>query len=275
MDIENILKKYGLKANIARGQHFLKKEKYLERLCQKAQISSQDVVLEPGAGIGNLTRLLAQVAKEVIAVEYDKRLLDIARKYLAQFANIVYVQDDLRTIDFSQFISSGEKLKIVGNPPFYISSQFMEKLIANAEFINIAVLSFQKEFVERLIAKAGNKSYGRISIIAQLYFDMEPLFKIPSFAFYPPPDIDVYVIKFIPKILPEIKELKFFHIILDQIFRNRRKKILNALGNLVPKQELLDLLKKAKIEPVERPDNIDCERLIKFVRIIMKKGLPL
>jgi 16S rRNA (adenine1518-N6/adenine1519-N6)-dimethyltransferase len=269
MNVKEILKERRIKPKKRLGQNFLKENYYLKKIIDSAEINENDVIIEIGSGIGNLTSNLAEKAKKVYAIEKDKNLLEISKTLLSEFKNIEYINSDIRGLSFKNLLENKKKLKIIGNPPFYLSSQLLVKLVEEIKFIKLAVLSFQNEFAKRIIAKSGFKLFGRISILVQIHFDIFPLFKISKRAFYPSPEVDAFVLKFIPfKKNKDILNEEEFLRIIRIIFNKRRKKIINSLKEIIEKETALKFLKQAGINPQQRPEEVDIERLIKLGNLI-------
>jgi len=209
------------------GQHFLKSESLLKEIADFTKISDKDVVLEIGSANGNLTKYLTK-AKKVYAVELDKRLFEDLQKNMKQFSNVECINYDILTFEFPKDIN-----KIVGNLPYEISSPITEKIL---EFLNkqklsglkntLAVLMYQREFAERMIAFPGLSNYSRLSVLVNYYAESELLKFIPKTAFRPSPKIESAVIMLKPIGVERNNDLFF---LAKVIFMHRNKKLLNAL----------------------------------------------
>ncbi len=204
-----------------KGQHFLKDERVLQRIVEYAQVGGGDVVLEIGAGTGNLTRALAAKAKYVYAIELDKKLASNLR---LQFTggNIEVIEGNALKLEFPEFN------KVVANLPYYISSDLTFKLLHHK--FELGVLMYQKEFAERMIASPGSESYGRLSVTAQHYAEIEILEIVPRSAFHPVPEVDSAIVRLKPrKPSYEVKDEEFFLKLVTACFSKRRKKLKNAI----------------------------------------------
>ena len=202
------------------GQHFLNDLAIAQREVAYGNLTKQDVVLEIGPGKGILTHLLAQQAKQVITIEIDRRLVEQLKSTLPE--NVLLLCDDALAVDFS---SLPRFTKIVSNLPFEISSPIMFKFL-QSEFV-LAILIFQKDFAERLVAVPGTKQYSRLTVGVSYKAQCQILEEIPKYCFSPPPSIDSSVVQLTPYKKPRlhVENEQFFFELTKQLFSHRRKKI--------------------------------------------------
>jgi 16S rRNA (adenine1518-N6/adenine1519-N6)-dimethyltransferase len=204
-----------------KGQHFLRDERVLQRIVEYAQVGEKDIVLEIGAGTGNLTRALASKAKQVYAIELDKKLASNLREQFTG-TNVEVIEGNALKLKFPDFN------KVVANPPYYISSDLTFKLLHHK--FELGVLMYQKEFAERMAASPGSESYGRLSVTAQHYAEIEILEIVPKSAFHPAPEVDSAIVRLkLRKPSYEVKDEEFFFKLVTACFTQRRKKIKNAI----------------------------------------------
>jgi 16S rRNA (adenine1518-N6/adenine1519-N6)-dimethyltransferase len=204
-----------------KDQHFLVDRNVLERIVAAADIRDDEVVLEIGAGPGNLTRLLAQRAKQVYAIEMDPRF---AEKLEADFAgsNVTVIRGNALKVDFPRFD------KAVANLPYSISSDVTFKLLQHR--FKFAVLMYQKEFAQRMVAKVGTSDYSRLSVTVQHYADVQILIKVPRGAFMPPPEVESAVVKLTPRPPAySVGDEQLFMRLVTAAFAGRRKQLRNAI----------------------------------------------
>ena len=205
------------------GQHFMTDSALLQRMISYAALNNEDAVLEVGAGFGSLTRLLSQRCKKVVAVEVDPKLIQAMREQLQGVRNIELIEGDVLKASIPPFN------KVVSTPPYSISSHLLFWLLGRP--FDIAVLTFQKEFAERLAAPVGSKDYSRLTVNTYYRADVELLDYVPRKAFYPPPDVDSLVVRLKPKPKPPFKvrnEQVFFELV-QTVFTQRNKKLRNAI----------------------------------------------
>jgi len=201
-------------------QHFLIDNRVLDRIIEYGDMNSSDVVLEIGAGYGNLTELLVKRAGKVIAVEIDP----ILAASMNRAQNLEICVGDVLKMDLPQFN------KVISNLPYSISSPVTFKLLC-CKF-DLGILMYQLEFAKRMVAVPGSKDYGRLSITVQYYADVEILEVVPPSAFSTPPEVSSAIVKLIPRPPPyTVKDETFFMRFLIAVFSQRRKTIKNAILN--------------------------------------------
>ena len=246
------------------GQHWLKDPEILADIAEAAELTSDDVVLEIGPGLGTLTSRLLARANSVTAVEFDA---DLARKLPGQFPGnkLAVVNQDILQFDLNQL---PKKYKVVANVPYYITSKIVEKLMTAENKPSIAVLLVQKEVAERIAAEAGNMSV--LSVGVQIFAEAELDIEVPRQFFTPPPKVDSQVVvlrtRDDPLITPE-DQRDFFRIVKAG-FSAKRKKLRSSLsGGLgIAKSVAEELLKNAAISPDARAEDLaieDWKRLLK------------
>jgi len=220
--ILQLLREYGVRLSRRAGQEHVIDPRVLQRMVAHAQLSRSDVVLEIGAGIGNLTRLLAERAGRVIAIERDPRLVEILREQVKGSRNVEVIRGDALKVEFPPFN------KVVANLPYLISSEITFRLLENP--FELAVLTYQKEFAQRLVAKPGSKEYSRLTVMAGYRASIELLEEIPPSAFFPRPKVASMVVRLTPKAKPfEVVDERMFSNVVKALFQHRRKRVRNAL----------------------------------------------
>ena len=209
------------------GQNFLVDKKVAEREVEYADICKDDVVLEIGPGNGIITKLLAEEAKKVIAIEIDDRLVNNLREFLPD--NVELIHDDVLKVDFEILTQFN---KIVSNLPFQISSPITFKFLEH-EF-SMAVLIYQKEFADRMAAKPNSKDYSRLSVGVYYKAHCEIVESVSKACFNPQPKVDSSIVKLTPRKTPpfSILDEPFFFDLTRELFNHRRKKIKNTLNKL-------------------------------------------
>ncbi len=233
------------------GQNFLIDSNILDNIVQCANITKQDCVLEVGPGIGSLTQVLAENARQVVAVEIDTNLIPILSKTLADYENIEILNQDILKTDIDTIIkqkNNDRPIKVVANLPYYITTPIIMDLLEQERKVDTITVMVQKEVAERMQANPKDKEYGALSVAVQYYCNAHLDMIVPPSCFMPRPKVASAVITL--EILPERKvktkdETLFFHLV-KCAFSQRRKTLLNCLynqGNLgLSKEELTTLL---------------------------------
>lgn len=211
------------------GQNFLVDRDLLQRLLSYASVSDEDVVLEVGAGLGFLTRLLAQKCRKVIAVEIDSKLIKILREHLYDLRNVELIEGDVLEVAIPSFN------KVVSTPPYSISSPLLFWLLKRN--FDCAVMTFQKEFAERLNAPVGTKDYSRLTVSTYYRAEVELLDYVPKELFYPPPDVDSIVVRLKPRKPPfSVADEKLFFELGQTLFTQRNRKVRKSVIPFLQKQ---------------------------------------
>ena len=229
------------------------------------------MVLEIGAGRGELTALIAPRVSKVFAVEIDPELLPQLADNLENHPNVRIINADILKFDLKKRIPAAiRKIKVVGNIPYYISSPIMEHLFKYNKLISSAYITVQKEFAVRAAATEGSKDYGSLSCWTQFYSDPEILFSISKNCFFPRPKVDsaLLTLRFRNKpLLAQAMERKFFKI-TRSAFNQRRKTLRNSLCQICTRQELESFFKKYSIDPDIRPEKLGFRDFINLAKHI-------
>ena len=246
------------------GQNFLTDQIILGRIIDALSLNKHDEVLEIGCGKGALTERILAKEVNLRGVEIDRDLIEELNLIKLKNKNLDVLNEDILKINLKDISES--KLRIVGNLPYNISSKIMLWSIKNKDMIEDVHFMLQKEFAERLISSPNKKSYGRLSILAQLFFNVEELFDVPSESFFPEPKVDSLFLRLKPK---ENKDLEYLDIeclqnVTLKAFTKRRKKISSGLKELLTKEDL----KKINIDPDLRPENLTIADYISITKYI-------
>lgn len=204
------------------------KKSFLEKLVSESNISQDDVVLEIGAGDGRLTKLIAESAKKVVAVEIDTTMIKKFEINILDFRRKVEVLNaDFLTLDLSKF----GRVKIVSNIPYDITSKILYKLTVERDSISEAFLTLQREAARKLVAKPGDKNYSMMSVFVRTFYEVELKFDIPPWGFQPKPKVFSSFVKLTPKSIRLGRgATELYADFLGKLFRSRRRKIKNILG---------------------------------------------
>lgn len=230
-ELKKLLGELGIKPSKRLGQHFVVDTKILDYMVGLASLSSGERVLEIGAGIGNLTELLSEGAAVVYAVELDRKLYRYLVEKFRGVGSVIVIHGDALKLDLPHFD------KVVSNLPFSIATPFTIKLLTQFTFTR-AVLTYQKEVALRLVAKPGSDSYGRLSVIAQLFANISLSKIVPRTSFYPAPEVDAAIVLITPKSSPIGKsDLPRFEKLVAALFSQRRRFVAKALKNYFNKIE--------------------------------------
>lgn len=211
------------------GQNFLVDEKALARIAEVADVSSEDTVLEIGAGLGHLTRYLAEEAKRVVAVEVDERLIPPLREVLTSWENVNIVQGDILNLS-PQELDLGDDYIVVGNIPYYITSAIIRHLLEAKTKPHRLILTVQYEVAQRICAVSGDMSVLALSV--QIYGEPYLTSRIPTGAFHPPPKVESASIRIdlYPSPIVSPEKLDLFFRLVKAGFQHRRKTLRNSVS---------------------------------------------
>jgi 16S rRNA (adenine1518-N6/adenine1519-N6)-dimethyltransferase len=232
LDVPHLMREYGLRPDKSLGQNFLVDPAALQRVVEAADIGAEDVILEIGPGLGGLTRYLATLARQVVAVELDTGLIPALRQVLDQFSNVNIVVGDILAFDPGKLItlSPGQRYLVVANIPYYITSALIRHLLEAHLRPEQLVLTVQREVAARICASPGDMSLLALSV--QVYGQPQVVAQIPAGAFYPSPKIDSAVIRvtLFPTPLIPLAQLPVFFRLAKAGFSQKRKTLRNALS---------------------------------------------
>ncbi|WP_457614957.1 16S rRNA (adenine(1518)-N(6)/adenine(1519)-N(6))-dimethyltransferase RsmA [Methanopyrus sp.] len=251
--LEYLRSKYGIRPRRRLGQHFMIDDNILEFMVKTAEVHEDDVVLEIGPGPGLLTRYLVTRAGRVVAVELDERMVEILERELGEASNLEIVQADFLKYDVPDDVN-----KVVANIPYNISSPITFKLLELD--IDVAVLTYQQEFAERMVAEPGSKKYSRLTVMVNLLADVELLRGVPRRAFIPPPRVSSSVVRLVPKPAKERPDvdMNVLESVCRALFQHKNKIVRNAL--LLSAHEWATDREQARRVLKELPDDLLSER---------------
>jgi len=273
LHVPELLRRYNLSPQKSLGQNFLMDHNALWKVVQDAGVSQDDRVLEIGAGVGNLTRILAAQAKQVIAVEIDQNLFPVLEEVTHAFENVTLVKGDILELPLESLFNDDGYL-VVANIPYYITSAVIRHLLEAEVRPARIVLTMQREVAERIINK--DEKMSLLSLSVQVYGEARMGSHIPASCFYPEPNVDSSVLLIDvyrePKLSPAgIQELfKLAH----AAFNQKRKMLRGSLSQLLghDKEAAAVLLEKAGIDPSSRPETLALENWISLVEVLNEKG---
>jgi len=278
-----LLRKSGIRPRKRLGQNFLEDPAVIEKIITHAGFDKNDVVIEIGSGLGALTIPILPSICHLVAVEKDLLLITILQERLSEKEKekITFISGDVLKLDFNKIYDTfNQKIRIIGNLPYNISSPFLEKLIINREYINNAILMFQYEFAQRLTGRPPDKEYGALSVITQYYATISPLIKIKRDAFYPKPKVDSMVLEmdFTQPYTLQAENEVMFRTTVRAAFSCRRKTILNSLerGMVSLSREIIaKALAKCLIDPKRRAETLTIDEYIHLSSVLMpNKTIP-
>ncbi len=265
---KKLLRKYDIRTKKSLGQHFLIDDTVLEKILSAAALTREDTVIEVGPGLGLMTAELAKRAGWVIAIELDNRLASLLQDNLAT-ENVVVLNEDVLGTNPANLLKDSaphfptqlRSYKVVANLPYYITSPVLRHFLEAPVKPSTMVVMVQKEVAKIIVAEAGDRSV--LSIAVQFYGKPSIVADVPAAAFFPSPEVDSTVVKIeVYKKPPVIVDdaAGFFKLVRAG-FTAARKQVANSLaqGLALPKDDVLALLTKAKIDPQRRAETFTLE----------------
>ncbi|MFQ5715287.1 MAG: 16S rRNA (adenine(1518)-N(6)/adenine(1519)-N(6))-dimethyltransferase RsmA [Candidatus Scalinduaceae bacterium] len=276
------------------GQNFLIDQNILQFIIRSAELSRNDIILEIGSGTGSLTKLIAEKAGHVFAVEMDRKLFEILGETLKDCNNVTSLNKDILKSKHhihpeivecvSNYVNTAPTtggdlcIKVISNLPYYISTPVIIDLLQEVLPIKMMILTLQRDITNRMVAHPGTKNYGQLSIMTKLFADVKVLKKLPPDVFWPAPLVESAIVKMKVnrnKYSGRIRNYQGFQDVIKTIYTSRRKTLLNNLLSLCLKggiekdaqglrEDLQPILKKVGINPGSRGEELDLEKLIEL-----------
>lgn len=280
----------GIQPATRHGQNFLIDLNLQHMIVDSANLTPQDVVLEVGTGTGALTALMAQQAGQVITVEIDGHLFELASELLLEYDNVTMLKQDAlknkNQFDAEVLETIGEKLaqvpnsrfKLVANLPYNIATPVLSNLLMGPHVPHSMVATIQKELGDRIVAQPWSKDYGALSAWIQCQADTEIVRIMPPSVFWPPPKVDSAIIRIIvdQERRAQVPDLRYFHQFVKAIFIHRRKylraNVVAAMKKHLSKEEVDGVLDEMKFAPDTRTEQLDVPTLLKLTELIRAKA---
>ena len=261
--IKEILEKENFNLKKKFGQNFIIDENIIDSIINKAEIDENTLVLEIGPGAGSLTYKLAKKAKNVLGYEIDITLKEILKHNLQEFNNVDIIYEDFLKADVNKQIKkyNFEKLYVVANLPYYITTPILIKLMEDQIAVDKIVVMVQKEVGDRFKAKPNSKDYNSLSVYLNYYFNVKKILDVSRNVFIPKPNVDSIVVEFTKKERKNLKNEELFFKLVRDSFKQKRKNLRNNLkGYDLDKIEAV--LKKYNFDLTVRAEQLDIDIFI-------------
>lgn len=274
------IKKYGFSFQKKFGQNFLIDEHVIHKIIRGAQVTKDDFVLEIGPGIGTMTQYLAEAAREVAAVEIDRKLIPILGETLEEYDNVTVINEDILKVDIKALAmekNGGRPIKVVANLPYYITTPIIMGLFESHVPIDNITVMVQKEVADRMKVGPGSKDYGALSLAVQYYAEPYLVANVPANCFIPRPNVDSAVIRLTRHEHPvvEVENEKLMFQMIRASFNQRRKTLQNGLKNseLIPasREMIVDAIREAGLPETVRGEALTLEAFARLANILNLK----
>lgn len=273
---KKIMKQYEITANKRYGQNFLIDDNILNQIVEIAEISKNDLVIEIGPGLGNLTEYILEKAGFSLLVEIDKKVIKIIEERFSSWQNYLLINEDILKINIDEKIQElenknnkkYEKIKVVANLPYYITTPIIFKLLQDSNRIDEIIVMVQKEVAERMVAKPKTKAYGILTLMVEYLSDASIEIMVPNNSFIPAPDVTSAVIKLKKRRKYQVEDEKVFFSLIHAAFAQRRKKMINSLQSCHfmnrDKKSLESLFESLQIDFNTRAEELEIGEYIKI-----------
>ena len=275
-----VLQKYHFNFQKKYGQNFLIDPHVLDKIIGESGIEKEDMILEIGPGIGTMTQYLAEAAREVVAIEIDKNLIPILEDTLSEYKNITVINQDVLKVDLRKLVmekNQGKPIKVVANRPYYITTPIIMELLESKLPIESITIMVQKEVAERMQQTPGSKEYGALSLAVQYYAKPEIVANVPPNCFMPRPKVGSAVIRLTLHQNPviEVEDEEFMFRLIRASFNQRRKTLINGIGNApninVGKEEVKAALEEMGLSENIRGEMLSLEEFARLSNLLRKK----
>lgn len=264
--VKELLHRHGFTFSKALGQNFIINPGVCPKMAELSGARGIGVI-EIGPGIGVLTAELAKIAKRVVCIELDTRLLPVLQETLAGFDNVTVINDDVLKVDLQALITrefAGMEVVICANLPYYITSPIVMSLLEARLSVKAITVMVQKEAAARLCAKPATRDVGAVTITVRYYSEPKVLFQVSRGSFMPAPEVDSTVIRLdvhAAPVLP-VKDERLFFAVVKAAFGMRRKTISNALAGVsgLAKEQVLLAITAAGVPPTHRAEQLTMEQ---------------
>ena len=280
-----IIKKYDFAFQKRFGQNFLIDGNVVEKIVREAGVTKDDFVLEVGPGIGTMTQILCENAREVAAVEIDKNLIPILKETLAPYDNVTVINEDILKVDIKELAekkNGGRPIKVVANLPYYITTPIIMGIFESHVPVESITIMVQKEVAERMQVGPGTKDYGALSLAVQFYAAAQIVLKVPASCFMPRPNVDSAVIKLVrhENTPVNVEDEEFMFCVIRAAFNQRRKTLVNSLSNSgelkekkhnIDKDKILNALETMNLSPSIRGEALTLAQFAQLSDLLAQK----
>ncbi|MBQ4523048.1 MAG: 16S rRNA (adenine(1518)-N(6)/adenine(1519)-N(6))-dimethyltransferase RsmA [Lachnospiraceae bacterium] len=274
-----VIKKYQFNFQKKFGQNFLIDERVIDKIIAAAEITKEDCVLEIGPGIGTLTQMLAEHAKQVIAVEIDKNLIPVLEDTLGNYDNILIINQDILKVDINELVekyNGGKPIKVVANLPYYITTPIIMGLFESHVPLESVTVMVQKEVAQRMQEGPNCKEYGALSLAVQYYAKPYLVANVPPNCFMPRPNVGSAVIRLTrwEQCPVQVEDEKFMFALIRAAFNQRRKTLVNAVNNAkeleITKEQMTAALNELGYSPTLRGEALSLQEFATLSNTLVK-----
>lgn len=275
-ETKSILNKYGLKANKRFGQNFLVDDNILNNIVEVSNIKQNELIIEIGSGLGNLTNYILSNATYSLLIEVDNNMIKVINDRFKDYDNYTLISQDILKVNIDEEILKIEEknkikftnVKVVANLPYYITTPIIFKLLQDSKRISEVIVMVQKEVAQRMVAQSNTKDYGILTLMVQYLSDASIAFLVPKESFIPAPNVTSAIIVLKKNKKYKVKNEEVFIKLVHCAFAQRRKTMINSLFSTnfknLSKEELNILFEKLDIDKNVRAEQLDINDFIRI-----------
>lgn len=275
-ETKSILNKYGLKANKRFGQNFLVDDNILNNIVEVSNIKQNELIIEIGPGLGNLTNYILSNATYSLLIEVDNNMIKVINDRFKDYDNYTLISQDILKVNIDEEILKIEEknkikftnVKVVANLPYYITTPIIFKLLQDSKRISEVIVMVQKEVAQRMVAQSNTKDYGILTLMVQYLSDASIAFLVPKESFIPAPNVTSAFIVLKKNKKYKVKNEEVFIKLVHCAFAQRRKTMINSLFSTnfknLSKEELNILFEKLDIDKNVRAEQLDINDFIRI-----------
>lgn len=277
---KSIMNRFDIRANKRYGQNFLVDDNILEQIVRASGVTKEDLVIEIGPGLGNLTEYLLDNAKYALLVEIDPKMIEVIQDRFKDRTNYTLLNEDILKVNIDSVVKEIQQenniefssVKVVANLPYYITTPIIFKLLEDENTISDITVMVQKEVASRMVAEPKSKEFGILTLMVKYFSNASIEVEVPNSSFIPSPDVTSAVITLKKKRKYSVKNEKIFFELIHKAFAQRRKKMINSLEaskfNQMSKSDIEELFNKCNIDFNTRAEQLDIDDFVNIANSI-------
>ena len=277
---KSIMNRFDIRANKRYGQNFLVDDNILEQIVRASGVTKEDLVIEIGPGLGNLTEYLLDNAKYALLVEIDPKMIEVIQDRFKDRTNYTLLNEDILKVNIDSVVKEIQQenniefssVKVVANLPYYITTPIIFKLLEDENTISDLTVMVQKEVASRMVAEPKSKEFGILTLMVKYFSNASIEVEVPNYSFIPSPDVTSAVITLKKERKYSVKNEKIFFELIHKAFAQRRKKMINSLEaskfNQMSKSDIEELFNRCNIDFNTRAEQLDIDDFVNIANSI-------
>ena len=277
---KSIMNRFDIRANKRYGQNFLVDDNILEQIVRAPGVTKEDLVIEIGPGLGNLTEYLLDNAKYALLVEIDPKMIEVIQDRFKDRTNYTLLNEDILKVNIDSVVKEIQQenniefssVKVVANLPYYITTPIIFKLLEDENTISDITVMVQKEVASRMVAEPKSKEFGILTLMVKYFSNASIEVEVPNYSFIPSPDVTSAVITLKKERKYSVKNEKIFFELIHKAFAQRRKKMINSLEaskfNQMSKSDIEELFNRCNIDFNTRAEQLDIDDFVNIANSI-------